>query len=360
MRRYVPHLMLIIVLLIGLNPTGKAMSVARPSYAITTYSKDTVLVVLKAEDQGHAIYANLCRSLDHRRSEQCDSLFLTEKAWVTAWAEDTNANRSDTICFFVDPSSASTIGTIPPTGQNGPETDKIVALHFYEFYPSFFNYKDVSIAVNDKNNFWRLTSGGQEIAILPIQVSPFIGDDYGPADIYAHDISNNALLFGANNTPTQTPACVETLFRLRGPWRLSLNMTSDALQQQTEQVAVLISTDGVNYMSIDTLGTDQLKPIRRFSTLYEGNESVFIRIESTTRLTSTATLIFDIWITSKNTTTDIIELLSDKHILCVRYYDLLGRLLLTSKETIRPDTHAQPLIIQTEYTDGTFSTRKQW
>ena len=333
---------------------------------------DTTLFVIYPPDETSRVYADLCGSHDRRRAHTIDTLFLTEHTIVTAWAEWAPDERSIEYSYEVSPELAKvnirelvTTGEEAHTYEQVPEATgeydgysslyKRVATGFQEFKSSPFAFHDESASITVPGGQWRIVTDGQDVSVTDTKVA-FAGEAYGPADIYATCATDYALVFGQRSRADVPPAYIETTQKQQGPLRISLTLANNSSAGIEERVAVLVSDDGVRWTSIDTHGTDDLKPIHRFSTVFEPQTAVFVRIESATAdFAACNTMLFDVWMTGPNISVGLNQPAGNKQVIQRRFFDIYGRPYDFSF------LHVGDIVISVEqFNDGTISATKHY
>ena len=113
-------------------------------------------------------------------------------------------------------------------------------------------------------------------------------------------------------------------------------MANNSKQGQREKIAVQLSTDGHNWESIDTLSTEQLKPINRMSITIATEEPCYLRLQSATEELDCNTLLFDVIVTVPKVGTSIPSTLQEK--IFLGYYNIKGM-------PTNPPQHGEILLI---------------
>ena len=343
----------LVLFLAALCPALFAQKLPAPWYYVEKHGdiRDTAYVYLYVSNlpsglkhKDITIYANFTGSTDKRCSAAIDTIVITDPVTITTWAEAEGYEPSDIQIIHVPeltvgssgystwggseyllfPQSFIT-GKTDNSDMSGFEiTDTLTSFgrdfnKLPEIIPPTSIGEGGKIISND--DFWELISdGSQLVALSDIRVSPYIYDDYGPADIYSAGASDFAINFLSHNGGER--AVIQTTDTLPRIFRLHAYMANNSKQGQREKIAVQLSTDGHNWESIDTLGTDQLKPINRISITVVTEEPCYLRLQSATEELDCNTLLFDVIVTVPKVGTSIPSTPQEKTFL--GYYNIKG------------------------------------
>ena len=302
-----------------------------PTYTIIQKTPmDSVFVIFSHGNKEATIYANFTYSTDKLASEAVDTIRLPywQSNIITAWAE-VGDKRSYPVYVNL---------TKNPTTDLDPNDDTnngIQILHEVIMQEHFMTGESYVIPPTggDANQAewkdWAIVSGNQDVKVDETKaVSAYIGADNGPIDIYSAGATKGALLFGATDVNDGQRAYIQSFRKIELPSVIDIYMQGDGKNDQ--QVVLQISDDGKAWASVDTLNTEQLKPIRRYQVLLQGDAPKYVRIVSATENGNNCeTWIYDLAVISfvKKTSDALSQIDSCREIRSVEYYDLQGNRL---------------------------------
>ncbi|MBR1809740.1 MAG: hypothetical protein IJ776_10200 [Paludibacteraceae bacterium] len=325
---------------VGATAAERAM-LPMPDYTVIhRQMSDSIMVILTHQNTEAKIYANLTESHDKLHSQAVDTLrfpFWTIGI-ITAWAE-AGDKKSDYVHIPINETRNSSTGDendvinydpISPIEDNNPND-----INSYVVFSDLSVMSFGSSAGMEKP--WYYVSGDQVVEELDnMSPSKVIGADNGPIDIYSADNlqgHSSPLLLGKAHEDDARRAYLQTAEMMKTPTVLDIHMRGDSLGAVNQQLALKISYDGTVWMSVDTLNSEQLKPIRRFQVLIpETRNRYFIRIESaTTPATECQTYIYNIRLIGlkMRVVGGDMPIPPYKTVSSIDYYDLHGRHLST-------------------------------
>lgn len=338
------HLIIIILYCILTAIVSVAEKPSMPVMTIDQMSLlDSIYITFAHKNPEALIYANLYGITDKRCSMLTDKLSLPywAECHVTAWAE-VDGIASDAIICNINNTLETTNDAGAGISIEYSNSNIICKTMYCQF--------DHTILGRD----WVLSAGNQQVELDSTRLrSIIIGDDNGPIDIYSAGASNGALLFGKADENGER-AYIQSVKKIMMPAVVDIYMQADAASIVNQSVVVKISFDGVTWASVDTLGKDQLKPIRRYQLKCDMQGEAYIRIESATEpATASALWIYDLGIILlPRERTWLPDIIKTKTVKSVQWYNLLGNLLTTP-------SYGEFCIEVVTYSDNTKSARRK-
>ena len=305
-----------------------------PSYTISQKTPtDSLYVVFSHENKDAIIYANFTYSTDKQMSQAVDTIRLPywQTYTITAWAE-VGSKRSYEVYIYREAAIEhyEAQGDEDPSLSNGMNTI-IPVVVMQEHFSSNESYilSPTSNVNPAEGKDWLIVTGHQQVRVEQKKaVSKCIGADNGPIDIYSAGVTEGALLFGTADGEGSQRAFIQSVNKVNLPSVIDICMQGDGKDDQ--QVVLQTSDDGKAWASVDTLNTEQLKPIRRYQVLLQGDVPKYVRIMSATENGNNCeTWIYELAVISfvKKTSDALSQIDSCREIRSVEYYDLQGNRL---------------------------------
>ncbi len=341
---------------------NNSSDLAQPQYILRHYTEyDSIYIKLYHKDKDAKIYANINGDGSRNKATAMEVNLITLPYWryhdyVTAWAESGEKISEIVIIYPILEETTNDDNYNELSIADYVNISKGIQTTFRTTEwnaESFTSITDNNESATDKDILWQVNVGGQHV-IIDQERTPtnIIGDDNGPIDIYSAGATPGALLFGKGKSQDSQRAYIQSINKVSLPAVVDVHIQGDSESKVNQRLGIKISFDGDTWNSVDTLNTDQLKPIRRFEVKIPEQGDAFIRLESMTEpATESLTWIYDIkMIYLDGEKNDLPTTKGDKRIVERRYFDLLG-------DEYTTPLHGQICIEMLIFDDSTRSSR---
>ncbi len=263
------------------------------------------------------------------------------------WYWDTSGGNNK-VAYYMGKSAMSQYESID-TLVNGQDTTYNYNLR----QPMVFYAKNS--ATNEFNDGWFLSTMGQQIQwenTVPVLLVGQGGDaNYycdKPTDLIG-EVTKNHITFQSCYSGEGYNAFIQTVTRYRGPFDIEVNLGNNNSDGAQLHLAVLVSTDGENWTSVDTMYVSAYKRFwTKSRTSYEGTDPVYIRVKQSGGGTKLA--VYDIIVYNTGEDVEGIET-AKSEILRREYYNLNGI-------RMSAPAHQGITIVRNIHEDGSVSVEK--